>query len=93
MPLASPDLDLDIELDLDIPYDVILHNDEVNTFDYVIACLGKVLGMPRERAASIALEVHENGEAVVWSGGRDEAVERARALQTLALQATCRKAR
>lgn len=93
MPLATPDIALESDLMLDMPYDVVLHNDDVNTIDYVVVCLVQVIGVGTKKAGMLALDVHENGEAVVWNGPHDEAVRIARTLQSLALTATCRKSR
>ena len=43
---------------------VILHNDDVNTLDYVIAALGQVFGHPEALAEAIAMEAHTTGRAI-----------------------------
>ena len=50
------------------PYAVIVLNDDLHTFDYVIQLLGKVFGYDVPKAFQMALEIHERGRAVVWSG-------------------------
>jgi ATP-dependent Clp protease adaptor protein ClpS len=47
---------------------LVLHNDEVNTFDYVIDCLIKVCGHQPEQAEQCAMIVHYNGKCAVKSG-------------------------
>lgn len=91
--VAFPELDAEqtTAQDIDAPYDVVLHNDEVNTFEYVIACLIKVLEIDARKAAGYALSAHEEGRCVVWSGARAEAALRARKLQAMSLTVTCRK--
>lgn len=50
------------------PYAVIVYNDDLHTFDYVIIALCKICGHNRMRAFELALQIHETGRAVVWSG-------------------------
>lgn len=48
------------------PYSVILHNDDVNSMDFVIAALLKsVETLGKEDAIGIMLEAHNTGRAVV----------------------------
>jgi ATP-dependent Clp protease adaptor protein ClpS len=99
VPTAMPDLDVDLDIDfdqmlaneLDLPYDVVLHNDEVNTFEYVTVVLIKVFTYPPGRARTLAERTHNDGQAVVWSGARDEAVTYTQTLLGHGLTATCRK--
>lgn len=46
-------------------YKVILHDDPVNTIDYVIFTIMKVMCFVEEKAAQITLEVHNSGSSVV----------------------------
>lgn len=97
MPTAMPDLDVDLEQLLqestlsDLPYNVILHNDEVNTFDYVIVVLIKVFTYPVSRAQELAERTHHEGRALVWSGAREQATSYTRTLLAHGLTATCEK--
>jgi ATP-dependent Clp protease adaptor protein ClpS len=53
---------------------IIVLNDEVNTFDGVAEALSGIL--PEVSLADgyrLASEVDSNGQAIVWSGNRDEA--------------------
>jgi ATP-dependent Clp protease adaptor protein ClpS len=50
------------------PYAVVLHNDDVNTMDFVIAVLRLVFGYTVERCVELMLEAHEKGRSVVWVG-------------------------
>lgn len=48
------------------PYSVILHNDDVNSMDFVVAALLKsVETLSSDEAVSIMLEAHNTGRAVV----------------------------
>lgn len=55
------------------PYAVVLLNDDEHTFPYVIETLMKVFGYPRERSYSFALQIHNDGRGIVWSGNREVA--------------------
>jgi ATP-dependent Clp protease adaptor protein ClpS len=50
------------------PYAVILHNDDINTMDFVIVVLRKVFGYTAHKCFELMMEAHEKGRAVVWVG-------------------------
>lgn len=50
------------------PYAVVLHNDDLHTFPYVIEVLQKVFGYALPRATLLTREVHVSGRSIVWSG-------------------------
>ena len=48
------------------PYRVVLHNDDVNTMEYVVSVLLRSIpGLSPEAAVSIMLEAHTSGRATV----------------------------
>lgn len=51
---------------------LVVHNDEVNTFDWVIECLVDVCKHTFEQAEQCSLIIHNKGKAVVKSGDKDE---------------------
>lgn len=53
------------------PYHVILENDDVHTFDFVISVLRKVFGFVEERAYQLAFEAHSRGRSIVWTGTKE----------------------
>lgn len=53
------------------PFAVILHNDDFNTFDFVIAVLQKVFHYPLEKCVAMMLEAHHTGRSIVWSGSKE----------------------
>ena len=55
------------------PYAVILHNDDFNTFDFVIGVILKVFHYPVEKAIAHTLEAHQSGRTIVWSGSKEVA--------------------
>lgn len=48
-------------------YDVIIHNDDYTTMDFVVMILETIFNKNRDEAMQLMLHVHENGEAVVGS--------------------------
>jgi ATP-dependent Clp protease adaptor protein ClpS len=53
---------------------VIVRNDDHNTFDHVATTLARVIpGVSVERGFRYADEIHNSGQAVVWSGPREPA--------------------
>ena len=55
-------------------YRVVLINDDHNTFEHVEKCLQRhIPGMSESKAHKIAVTVHMEGSAVVWSGPKEVA--------------------
>jgi ATP-dependent Clp protease adaptor protein ClpS len=53
---------------------VIVRNDDHNTFDHVANTLARVIpGVSVDRGYRIADEIHNTGQALVWSGPREPA--------------------
>jgi ATP-dependent Clp protease adaptor protein ClpS len=51
---------------------VIVLNDDHNTFDGVAAALARTIpGVTLEKGHAIANEIHNSGQAIVWSGERE----------------------
>ena len=58
----------------DAPWQVIVLNDDHNTFEGVAQALSAVLpGVSFERGMSFANRIHTSGCAVVWSGHKEQA--------------------
>jgi ATP-dependent Clp protease adaptor protein ClpS len=55
------------------PYAVVLHNDDVNGFDYVVGVLQKVFGYALQKAYQLTLQAHRSGRSIVWSGSLEVA--------------------
>jgi ATP-dependent Clp protease adaptor protein ClpS len=55
------------------PYNVILHNDDDHTFEYVITMLQQLFGYPREKGMQMAQEVHTTGRVIVLTTTREHA--------------------
>jgi ATP-dependent Clp protease adaptor protein ClpS len=53
---------------------VIVRNDNHNTFDHVAETLSRVLpGVSLDRGHQLAQSIHNDGQAIVWSGPREPA--------------------
>lgn len=77
----------------DAPYDVVLWNDPVTLMEVVVRALKRVFGYPTEVAHQLMMAAHVDGRAVVWTGGRDDAVRHCLELGAHGLQATVGRAR
>lgn len=70
------------------PYRLILHNDDFNTFDWVITCLMKVCGHEYEQANQCAHIVHFKGKCDVKYGDIETISEMKDKLKNAGLSAT-----
>lgn len=87
-PICDTDTDTETETGIDLefivldeeelerPYRVILHNDDVTTFDFVIAVLARVFMLAWATAERIAVEAHYQGNAYVCTLPLEEAKSR-----------------
>lgn len=55
------------------PYKVLLHNDEVNTFEHVIKSIRRLMALSAEEAVLKALEAHESGVSLLVVTHRERA--------------------
>jgi ATP-dependent Clp protease adaptor protein ClpS len=55
------------------PYAVVLHNDDLNGFDYVIGVLRKVFNYDYPKAHRLTMEAHSTGRSIVWTGSLEVA--------------------
>ena len=79
---AFPDTDTDadvledVEIDLDELLDehsrLVVYNDDVNTFDWVITSLVEIIGHDTVQAEQLAMLIHFKGKATVKSGSHEE---------------------
>ena len=56
-----------------VPWNVVVYNDPINLMSYVTLAFQRVFGYSRAKAERLMLEVHEQGQSLVWSGGREPA--------------------
>ena len=64
--------DTDVLTDYANPYSLIVWNDEVNTFEWVIETLMDVCGQSQEQAEQCAMIIHTKGKYAVKRGSYDE---------------------
>jgi ATP-dependent Clp protease adaptor protein ClpS len=55
------------------PYKVLLHNDEVNTFEHVIRAIVQLTGLGTKEALLRAIQAHESGVALLLVTHRERA--------------------
>ena len=68
-------------------HEIILYNDDVNTFDHVIECLVKICEHTYIQAEQCAYIVHYSGKCVVKTGLLEELVPKCKALLESGLSA------
>lgn len=64
-------VDIDTLLDFDTGSQLIIYNDDVNTFDWVIKCLMKVCDHTFEQAEQVSLIIHFKGKACAKTDSLD----------------------
>jgi ATP-dependent Clp protease adaptor protein ClpS len=64
------------------PYAVVLHNDDINGMDYVVAVLRKVFNYGRMKAVWLMMKAHTTGRSIVWTGSREVAELKAEQLKS-----------
>lgn len=70
------------------PFQLVLWNDEVNTFDWVIECLVDICNHEALQAEQCAWIVHTKGKCAVKGGSYDDLRPRHEALQERGLTTT-----
>ena len=68
-------------------YEIVLYNDDVNTFDFVIEALIDVCEHTAIQAEQCTILVHYKGKCAVKTGDIDELKQRCEQLQSLGLSA------
>lgn len=70
------------------PWAVIVHNDDVNSFDYVIRCLREIARLDMSLAVAKTNEIHHDGASPVTCTHREHAELICERLQSRGLTAT-----
>ena len=65
-------------------YNVIMHNDDVTTMDFVVYVLVKIFRKSEEDAETLMLKVHNEGSAIVGTYSQDIAQSKANYTMNLA---------
>jgi ATP-dependent Clp protease adaptor protein ClpS len=80
--------DVMVAEDEEFPYSLVVWNDEVNSFDWVIKSLVEVCGHSEEQAEQCAIIIHHNGKYAVKSGSYRELSPMCEALLDRGISAT-----
>ena len=80
--------DTDVLTDQEEPYNLIVWNDEVNTFEWVIDTLMEVCGHSAEQAEQCAYIIHNQGKYAVKSGSFDDLKPQCEAITDRGIGAT-----
>jgi ATP-dependent Clp protease adaptor protein ClpS len=75
MPLGTETLEetgVDVLTDLEKSFQIVVWNDEVNTFEWVIETLIEVCGHTEEQAEQCAMLIHTKGKYAVKNGSYDD---------------------
>jgi ATP-dependent Clp protease adaptor protein ClpS len=74
-----------LKKELDNPWQAVLFNDEVHSFDEVILQIQKATGYSLERATELTWRVHRSGKAVVYIGAKADCEKVAGVLKQIQL--------
>ena len=68
--LENPDVKIGWEekTQEDLPWNVILFNDDVHSFDEVVLQVQRATGASLDRAVAVTMEAHTRGRAVCYTG-------------------------
>lgn len=61
------------ETKLASPWNVIVHNDPVTLMSYVTMVLQRIFGYGYQKAHTMMMQVHNDGQSIVWTGAREQA--------------------
>lgn len=76
MPVKTLDITRE-KIDIHKPYQIILYNDPVNSFDHVINCLIEICKHTPQQAEQCAYIAHTTGKCSVKKGGEIEMIQMA----------------
>jgi ATP-dependent Clp protease adaptor protein ClpS len=87
--MDHPGIQLDEEIESetlpDLPWNVILYNDDVHSFEEVILQVQKATGFSMEKAIEITLEAHNKGRTICYSGNLEKCTKVANILKEIEL--------
>lgn len=81
------DILVDEEIGSGLEARIIVWNDDVNTFDWVIECFMEILGHTSEQSEQLAIIIHTKGKAIVKTGTVEDLRPKCEALQDRGLSA------
>ena len=85
--LERPDIFtvIDESIEEAFPWQVIIFNDDVHTFDEVIVQIQKATGASLQNAFEITVEIHTQGKAICFEGALTECDRVAKILREISL--------
>ena len=90
-PIDNPAVETDVEQKTRLlpPYRVILHNDDVNTFEHVIRSIVRLTPLNPQEAVKCTLEAHETGTSLLLVTHRERAELYVEQFASVSLTVTC----
>ena len=85
---TSEEVDVDVLTEVEKNYQIIVWNDEVNTFEWVIETLMEICGHSEEQAEQCAFLIHTQGKYGVKRGSYDDLKPQADAITERGIGAT-----
>lgn len=86
------DTELRQDTALATPWQAVVWNDPVNLMSYVVHVFRTYFGFPKPKAERLMLQVHNEGKAVVATGGREEMERHVVAMHGYGLSASVERA-
>jgi ATP-dependent Clp protease adaptor protein ClpS len=80
--------DVDVLTALEDNYQIVVWNDDVNTFEWVIDTLMEVCGHTEEQAEQCAMLIHTQGKYAVKNGSYDDLKPKCEAITDRGISAT-----
>ncbi len=87
-PLTDVDTDTDLLTEVESPYHLIVWNDDVNTFEWVIDTLVQICGHSKEQAEQCAMIIHYKGKYAVKKGYYEDLKPQCEAINDRNINAT-----
>ena len=73
LPASDPDVDTAIDTAREEPWTILVHNDDVTPYEFVIDTLSQIFSLSSEIAETVTWEAHSSGVAPVCSRPQSEA--------------------
>ena len=70
---ADPDVDTTVDTAREEPWTILVHNDDVTPYEFVVDTLGHIFSLSTEIAETVTWEAHSKGVAPVCSRPQSEA--------------------
>ncbi len=87
--VGQPEIDVEHHARELPPYRVILHNDDVNTFDHVVAAITRLTPLTRDAAEQRAWEAHTRGQSLLLVTHKERAELYCEQFASVKLTVTC----